>query len=133
MSKERRSTIRVPVVDQKIILNGSQFTVDNMSRAGLFVLDDALTLKINDPVSIQFALPGDLGNLIVAGKVTHSVWSASKASPKLGFGIKFVNLTQQTKNILESYESYVRNKQIINISKRIIEEFFGSSKDPLGL
>jgi hypothetical protein len=41
-------------------------------------------------------------------------------------GVRFDKLNSGTKKILDAYVVYLRNKQIINVSKRIIEEFFGS-------
>lgn len=129
-NKEKRSVIRVPIIAQEMTINGTNYTIDNFSKRGLFLLDQKMTFKIGDPLSIQIELPGDLGTLVVAGKVVHSIWT-HKNPNKLGFGAKFLNVQPGTQKILDAYETYTRNKQIINVSKRIIEEFFGSSKNPI--
>jgi c-di-GMP-binding flagellar brake protein YcgR len=130
-SKEKRSEIRVPLLSEKIsyFVDGREFTADiaDITTDGIFLRSNEV-LKPRTFVKVQLTLPGDLGVLEVAGHVVRVNWSLSKKHKKdhLGMGIRFENLSENIKKILDAYVVYLRNKQIITVSKRIIEEFFGN-------
>ena len=77
---------------------------------------------------MNIQLPGDLGVLSLDGEVVRVNWAINRKKNReaMGMGVRFDNLNSGTKKILDAYVVYLRNKQIINVSKRIIEEFFGS-------
>jgi len=133
--KDKRAGIRVPLLSEKVLffVSTNQFDADvgDITTDGVFLRTTEL-LKPQTPVNIQFSLPGDLGLLSVEGKVVRVNWAINRRRGKehLGLGIRFENLTEGTKKILDAYVVYLRNKQIISVSKRIIEEFFGANKNP---
>ncbi|PIR21753.1 MAG: hypothetical protein COV44_11515 [Deltaproteobacteria bacterium CG11_big_fil_rev_8_21_14_0_20_45_16] len=133
--KDKRAGIRVPLLSEKVLffVSTNQFDADvgDITTEGVFLKSTEL-LKPQTAVNIQFSLPGDLGLLSVEGKVVRVNWAINRKRGKehLGLGIRFENLTEGTKKILDAYVVYLRNKQIISVSKRIIEEFFGANKNP---
>lgn len=130
--KEKRTGIRVPLLSEEIRyhVDGSEnlAVVGDITAEGMFLKTSEI-LPPRKQVQLQIQLPGDLGELKVEGKVVRVNWAVQRKKHKenLGFGVRFENLTDGTKKILDAYVVYLRNKQIISVSKKIIEEFFGSS------
>lgn len=129
--KDKRSGIRIPLLSERIqyFIDGKRFEADvgDITNEGIFLKTDQI-LPPQTEMSIQFNLPGDLGVLNVDGSVVRVNWTINRKKGKdaLGFGVRFEGLSSGTKKILDAYVVYLRNKQIISVSKRIIEEFFGS-------
>jgi len=130
-TKDKRAGIRIPLLSEKLryfikdaVLEAE---VGDITNEGVF-LKTTQILSPKTPLSIQFQLPGDLGVLNVKGSVVRVNWTVNRKRGKdqLGFGVKFEDLNESTKKILDAYVVYLRNKQIISVSKRIIEEFFGA-------
>lgn len=129
--KEKRAGIRIPLLSERI-----QYQVDgqnlyanvaDITNDGSFLKTDKV-LPPKTRVTLNITLPGDLGLLNIEGEVVRVNWALNRRLNKetLGFGVKFLDLNPGTKKILDAYVVYLRNKQIINVSKRIIEEFFGN-------
>jgi|GEM_PF-2392747 len=129
--KDKRSGIRIPLLAEKVsyFTEGEKFeaNVGDITNEGIFLKTDQI-LPPRTELHIQFNLPGDLGNLNIEGTVVRVNWAVNRKKGKesLGFGVRFDNLSSGTRKILDAYVVYLRNKQIISVSKRIIEEFFGS-------
>lgn len=130
MSKDKRKSIRIPLLYQKVEFNIAGLwalgDLKDITTDGAFIKTDA-QVKPNTQVSLRFELPGDLGDHYVSGKVVRVNWCVNKKKniDDLGIGIEFDNLNESQKRILDAYVVYLRNKQIISVSKRIIEEFYG--------
>ena len=130
-AKDKRTGIRIPLLSERVsfIAEGtrSEADVGDITPDGAFLKTDKV-LRPKTPVTLNVQLPGDLGLLSLDGEVVRVNWAVNRKKNKenLGMGIRFDNLNPGTKKILDAYVVYLRNKQIINVSKRIIEEFFGS-------
>lgn len=115
--------------------NGTEidYRVVDIAKGGCF-LEAKQFLKPNTDVVLSFLLPGDLGALTINGKVRWVRWATKGDSKEpLGMAIMFDEMSPGIKKIFEAYLVYLRNKQIITVSKRIIEEFFGNQPtDPKG-
>ena len=129
--KDKRNEIRIPLLSEKVVFldsNKKELVADvsDITAEGLF-LRTAELLKPRDTVYLKISLPGDLGQLELVSEVVRINWmkSAKRNKEHLGMGLKFKNITESQKKILDAYVVYLRNKQIISVSKRIIEEFFG--------
>lgn len=128
--KERRKDIRIELLSEHMKINAKLVEIKNISPSGLFFVDDIEAFRIGDEVFIELGLPGDLGWVQVDGKIVHAKW-ADKDPTKRGFGVQFVNVPVNIQKIVDAFCVYLRNKQIITVSKRIIEEFFGNRKPPV--
>jgi Tfp pilus assembly protein PilZ len=123
--------IRIPLLSEKVsyFIDGVEHFADvsDITADGLFLKTEKLVSPRSDTL-IQLALPGDLGNLQVNAKVVRVNWVANrkKGRDSLGMGVKFENISPNIRKIIDAYVVYLRNKQIITVSKRIIEEFFGN-------
>jgi Tfp pilus assembly protein PilZ len=130
--KEKRTGIRIPLLSEEIKYhfsgNEKLAVVGDITADGVFLKTSEI-LPPRSEVTLQIQLPGDLGELKVQGKVVRVNWAVQRKKHKenLGFGVRFETLTEGTRKILDAYVVYLRNKQIISVSKKIIEEFFGSS------
>lgn len=130
-NKDKRAGIRIPLLAEKIhyVVNDAKLEADigDITNEGVFLKTNDI-LRPRTKLSIHIILPGDLGHLNIEGEVVRVNWAINRKKNKdsLGMGVRFDNLTPGTKKILDAYVVYLRNKQIINVSKRIIEEFFGS-------
>jgi hypothetical protein len=131
--KDKRSDIRIPLLSETVAIS-SDFYFDRLDVAdicsgGIFVKikEPNQFLKAKTKVKIIFTLPGDLGDLDLTGEVCRVNWMLSKKKniTVLGMAIKFDPMDAGRKKIMDAYRIYLRNKQIITVSKRIIEEFFG--------
>lgn len=129
-NKDKRTGIRIPLLSEKVDLfvNGEHHDADigDITIDGIF-LKTANILPPKTKIHLVFKLPGDLGNLAVDAEVVRVNWTVNRKRGKesLGFGAQFSEMSAGTKKILDAYVVYLRNKQIISVSKRIIEEFFG--------
>ncbi len=130
-TKDKRTGIRIPLLSESITYfqNGVQKSADigDMTNEGIFIkTSELLTPKAE--VLVQLQLPGDLGTIQVDAQVIRINWAVSKKKNRehIGMGLRFVNVPANIKKILDAYVVYLRNKQIITVSKRIIEEFFGN-------
>jgi hypothetical protein len=138
MKKDKRNDIRIPLIDESIGIrlentsNFKEYGVMDISEGGLFVkVDSPRDLpKVNSYMYASFQLPGTLGYLQLPCIVSRVVWATSKAKnlTQLGFVAKFGPMRQGDKNIFDAYRSYQRNAQIIKVSRKIMEEFFGGKK-----
>ena len=130
-SKDKRAGIRIPLLSESItyIHNGLEKRADisDITNEGLFIKCNEVLAPKTDLV-LQITLPGDLGSVQVNAKVIRVNWTVNrkKSRDHLGMGVRFEEVPANVKKILDAYVVYLRNKQIITVSKRIIEEFFGS-------
>jgi c-di-GMP-binding flagellar brake protein YcgR len=134
--KERRKEIRIPLLSEAgvmetIPIDGNKIIVEtvgllDISRSGVFIKSIA-NLKPKSYINLKLSLPGDLGAIQIQGQIVWKRWAVTKAQKDMhvGFGVKFVEVSVGIQKILDAYVVYLRNKQIITVSKRIIEEFFG--------
>lgn len=129
--KDKRAGIRVPLLAEKIHYSfyDEVFEADigDITNEGVFLKTQKI-LRPQTPLEIQMTLPGDLGKLSVKARVVRVNWTVNRRKNKehMGMGVQFEDVNPGAKKILEAYVVYLRNKQIISVSKRIIEEFFGS-------
>jgi hypothetical protein len=130
-SKDKRAGIRIPLLSERVtyFVNGLEKAADitDITADGLFLKTTEL-LAPRTNVLLQLHLPGDLGSLQVNASVIRVNWAANrkKGRETLGMGVRFEDVQPNIKKIIDAYVVYLRNKQIITVSKRIIEEFFGS-------
>lgn len=128
--KEKRSGIRVALLSETLHyqVEGVTFCaeVGDITKEGMFLKTSDL-LPPRSRLKVILQLPGDLGVLPVDAQVVRVNWAKNpkKGREHLGFGVSFQTLSEGTQKILDAYVVYLRNKQIISVSKRIIEEFFG--------
>lgn len=135
MNKERRNKYRIELIQEicewsKI---GAQLKtterICNLSPEGMFI-ESAANPNPQEVIELSLTLPGDLGNLDLKGVIIWRRWANKKKDKApLGFAVKFLH-SDNTKPIIEALYSYLKNKQIITVSKRIIEEFFTASSKP---
>lgn len=139
MSKDKRKDIRIPLLSERVELRwldasftGMRQTVEvaDISEGGLFIKESKVELMPKPGVDrlVCFQLPGDLGLLMLNGKVRRVKWRGTKTSKETGYAIAFNEIPPKDKKIYDAYRVYMRNRQIITVSKRIIEEFFGPSR-----
>lgn len=132
--KDKRSGIRVPLLAEKLTYYVGKdietADVGDITNEGVFLKTEKI-LPPNTSLNLHVQLPGDLGNLELEGKVVRVNWAINSRKKKehLGMGVRFENLNASTKKILDAYVVYLRNKQIISVSKRILEEFFGPNNN----
>lgn len=129
--KERRKNIRVALINEvcnwKLVdaVTAYESKLLDFSSSGAFI-HSTIPIPIKAEILIHFKLPGDLGFLPIYGKVVWQRWHVKKKSKfETGIGIEFIDLDEGHKKILESYSTYLRNRQIIAVSSKILEEFFG--------
>lgn len=127
--KERRKTMRIPVLNGKQFLVEQKWTLLDVSEGGAFIeTDEDIHPKDTEAYqNINILLPGDLGILNLKCEVVRIAWRTTKKQKK-GFAIKWSPMEPGIKKIFDAWLVYIRNKQIIDVSKRIIEEFFGKNK-----
>lgn len=133
--KERRKHMRVP-----LLLETCNWTpyeamfeyhseIANISNSGTFIKSDRLP-KPGSLITVSFQLPSELGLIAIKSKVVRLRWTKTKGIDEVkGFGVEFIEIPANIAKILDAYVIYLRNKQIITVSKKIIQEFFGN-KDP---
>lgn len=130
--KERRIEIRIPLIHESCtwtVSDNIEFEtvqMNDISLNGAFIK----TLKqpeLNKELEIRLTLPGDLGILPLKASIQWRRWHSPKKSKlPVGFAVKFKFDNLNIKKVMEAYCVYMRNRQIITVSKRIIEEFFGT-------
>lgn len=132
-TKEKRlgNGYRVAILSGSVdlVTNGLRTKVDvhNISATGIFI-KTATFLKSGEAVLIEIHLPSNLGILAIQSEVVWIKWAKSKKDlHPTGMALKF-HTSKPQQQIMDAYVTYVRNKQIIEVSKRIVEEFFGSNK-----
>ena len=136
MKKERRKEIRVDLISEHCVWSNRDIpqqstNLINISKSGAFLESNSLP-KIGDVVCIKLLLPSDLGILEIPGKVKWRRWASIKSKQlPIGFGIEFMFDYIKTEKILEAYCTYLRNKQIIKVSQRIIDAFFADKPMPI--
>lgn len=136
MNKERRKNIRVPLILETCKWSSNEesfnnsYEMKNISNDGMFIKSDTLPSS-SDEISILFTLPGEIGQLKMKGKIVRIRWIATKKiEESKGFGIQFIEDEPKIMKILDAYVTYLRNRQIIQVSKKIIAEFFGNKESP---
>jgi Tfp pilus assembly protein PilZ len=133
MNKERRKSYRMELLSEACgwsIVGSPKKTpnkIINISTEGMFVESES---NPQGELEIVLTLPGDLGNLDIKGTVVWRRWAVTKKNKEpLGFAVKFIH-NPNTKKVMDAFYTYLRNKQIMTVSNRIIEEFFGDNKGP---
>ena len=135
MIKEQRKEFRIVLLSEEVGWSYANVTSKTPSRLvdfsseGVFI-ESKLLPKAKDVLEIVFLLPGDLGTLDIQGIVVWRRWAKRKKSNlPLGFAVKLIH-NPNTLKVMRAYVTYLRNKQIMTVSKRIQEEFFGDGKGP---
>ena len=130
--KERRKSHRITIVNPKEWLIHDNWELVDVSKGGAFIATDDIPSAANKHTitGVSVKLPSELGLLILPCKVVRIQWYKSKEKPK-GFAVAFDITNPQVSVIFESWLNFVRNNQIVTVSKRIIEEFFGTGKGPV--
>lgn len=130
MTKDKRKTIRIPLLAETVFVKDSnenyvKYDMKDITEVGCFIKGYS-NAKAHDKIDIRFVLPNDLGMIIVEGEVVRVNWADIKKKEIVkGVGIQFTDtISPAYKKILSAYVIYLRNKQIIQVSKRLIEEFF---------
>lgn len=129
--KNKRRVIRVPLLSESLAINDAvtglqRVEMKDISPYGAF-LATSIPVKPRQVIDLEFHLPNSLGIIPVKATVIRVNWTINKKKHKdtIGFGCQFINVSENNQRILDAYVVYLRNKQIITVSKRIIEEFMG--------
>lgn len=127
--KDKRNAIRIPLLSDSAYIGDTLYTLKDITEFGAFFEVKELDFpKPHSTVRVGFQLPGDLGMVYTDAEVTRLSWAKTKKNKtEKGFAVKFLNVPLNIQKILGAYVTYLRNKQIITVSKRIIEEFFNGS------
>ena len=135
MNKERRKEYRIVLLSEEVgwsyinVISKTHDKLIDISSEGAFI-ESKLLPKSKDVLEIVFVLPGNLGHLKIKGVIVWCRWTKLKKSNlPLGFAVKLIH-TEDSLKIMKAYVTYLRNKQIILVSKRIQDEFFGNGKGP---
>jgi len=129
VNKEKRSKIRIPLLVEacywtSTTVTGESCSITDITSDGVFIKSSKFPV-IGEDIRVKFVLPKDLGILELTGTVKWKRWTLKKGSTEsLGFGIKFTFDVPSHKAIMEAYCTYLKNKQIIQVTKRLMEEFF---------
>lgn len=133
--KEKRNDMRLDVISGDVAkINFDIVSVKNISPTGIYVIvDDITKYKVNTYVIVDLFLPEKLhaeyGSIPIKGKITRITWAQLK-DKKLGLAIKFEYTDKNSmKQVVESLIHYIKNKQIVSVSKRILEEYGKTSHD----
>jgi len=131
--KEKRSDIRIPIVNDRLSVawetSSGDLKLKDLSNKGMFFETNGELPTPKEWCRVDVILPGDLGKLALDGVVSRVHWRDSRKQSKVrGFAVILGDMSQNTQKIYEAYLVYMRNSQIIKVSKRIIEEFFGDIK-----
>ena len=137
VNKEKRKEIRVQLTDENIQWNylDNPFELKtspilDISKNGVFIESKDMPNK-DQVINLCFKLPLDLGLLPLKGKVTWRRWAATKKSKlPIGFGVSIIHDNTKFEKIFDSLVIFLRNKQIIKVSKQILEVFFGVKTPP---
>lgn len=132
-TKERRNNMRITLIEEACtwLSNEDCLTskILNISNDGMFIKSDKM--PEDKDIEIRISLPSDLGVFSVPGRVIRRQWAAvKKRSIEAGFAVKFEIVQKDHQKIMNSYCIYLRNKQIITVSKKIIEELFNQGIIP---
>lgn len=132
--KDRRSHIRIPLLSETCSwveyvgphVVERKADMKDITIAGTFIKSEYLP-KIGSIILLKFDMPNNLGTINMNGKIVRLRWVKTERldEPK-GFGVQFLEANAINTKIMNAYVTYLRNKQIITVSKKIIEEFFGS-------
>lgn len=130
-NKERRTDIRIPILNEAMawsyegkIAETKTCKILDISKNGVFIESKEYP-ELGETIEIYFQLPKDLGILTLKVKVEWRRWANTKKNPlPIGFGVSIIHTDAKLEKIMDSYVIYLRNKQIIQVSKKIIEEFF---------
>lgn len=130
VNKERRREIRIPLLNESIFwtetgnmseLNTSK--ISDISKHGMFI-ETIRQPGIGEIIDLLVKLPAELGALDLKAKVVWRRWAVTKKDPKkLGFSVQITYDNPKYEKIMDSFLIYLRNKQIIQVSKRILEEY----------
>lgn len=124
--KERRKSIRIPIMNTKAWLLDDSLELIDISETGAYIASEE-SIGPEDKPFINYVtvkLPGELGFLSIPCEVVRINWATTKTRKK-GYAVKFLPMNAGLQKMFDSWLVYLRNHQIISVSKRIIEEFFG--------
>lgn len=133
--KDKRKHWRVALLSEQIRFStpelGEQTAyMQDISNGGMFIKMKK-PLKASQTIYVHFQLPNDkVPLLVVPAKVIRTVWTKSRKRHlnNTGVGIEFQFEGEMQRRVVEAYVTFLRNKQIIAVSKRIIEEYYGGVK-----
>lgn len=110
-------------VSEDFGMSWKELQVRDVSDHGLFVNE---LYKPRTELLVRFSMPGDLGKLTLAFTVKRVAWHVPSARARLrGCGGVLSFGSDAQRKIWLSFQTYLRNQQIIRVSKRIIEEMTG--------
>lgn len=131
MNKDKRKEIRIPLINEFVGVTKEdnlvdQFQLSDISPIGCFIQSNKLK-RPGEIIELVFSLPGDLGLFRVKAIVKQVKWAMTKKSNRhKGYGVEFdFEGKEDNIKIMNSYSSYLRNHQIIKVSKRILETYLG--------
>lgn len=134
MSKEKRKDMRIQILNGTVeyYVRGGTYErgrLHDLSAGGAFIGRE-IPMDPKSEIVLMFRLPSDLGILECPAEVIWVRWGKTKKSEQpLGFSVKF-HLDKNRQKIMDSFLIYMRNIQIIDVSKRIIEQFYGPGEKP---
>lgn len=132
--KDKRRSFRYQFLENRIAIGVIQdkhehsLSILNMSKEGCFIPKTENKFKIGSRVILRLQIPelSVLNEFFVPAIVSRVVWSEKQKQPVgTGFEFQLEELDENAVKILHSAMEYYRNKTIIEVSKRILQEFFG--------
>ena len=123
--KERRKSMRVTMINPAAWLIDPFLNLIDISNGGAFIAtDQPITPKDKDTItSVDIMLPDNLGPFSIPCEVVRIQWISTKNRSK-GYAVKFIINNENTRKILYALLIYIKNNQIITVSKRLMEEVF---------
>lgn len=132
-SEEKRKDIRIPILNESVELFSADGVyikgeLKDISQSGAFVYIDPI-FKPNTQIFFKIKLPGDLGFSTFEGNIVRVEWVKSKKK-RPGIAVEFnQNMSELVNRTFTAWITYIRNKQIISVSRKILEDFFGPKND----
>ena len=124
--KERRKAIRTEVLKPEAWLLNEDYKLLAISETGAFLGTNKVLGPDNSdrPTQVIFELPHGIGMLIVPVEVVSVNWHKTKDRPNTGYAVRFNPILEQDKRMLGGMVQHIRESQIEEVSRRILEEFF---------
>lgn len=129
MKKEKRTHYRYLLSDLLCVTASNRdgmFSVHDISMGGAFLLQGPSQFVYAPQVelTVRLQLPGSLHFLEIPGKVIRVRWHGMQK----GFAVQWDTMPKKLADTLNAWITYQKNMQIIKVSRKIIEDFYGGPK-----
>ena len=129
MKKEKRQHYRYLLSDLLCVTASNRdgmFSIHDISMGGAFLLQGPSQFVYAPKVdlTVRLQLPGSLKFLEIPGQVIRVRWHGLQK----GFAVRWDPMDRKLEETLKAWISYQKNMQIIKVSRKIIEDFYGAPK-----